>query len=264
MSLTGAFYVPNTPTLIGDLGVKHDDTERALKLIGEDMIGKPEAVFVVSPHFVTEGGIGIVAKPKLNQLYDFYGFPKEFYEVRYTPPGSPALAEDLLDLAEKDNLPLGIAEGWGLDHGAWSPLIHIFPMADVPIIPVSISNSTGTKDHERVGTLIRRLSMDHEVAIISTGSIIHRLDLWQKGVLSVPENALKYLDTCLDAFRSGNWEEIWKAPRELLDSASPEGGELPLRVLSGAVGNRFKGEILANETEFGSASLTTASFTPVP
>ena len=264
MSLTGAFYVPNTPTLIGDLGVKHDDTERALKLIGEDMIGKPEAVFVVSPHFVTEGGIGIVAKPKLNQLYDFYGFPKEFYEVRYTPPGSPALAEDLLDLAEKDNLPLGIAEGWGLDHGAWSPLIHIFPMADVPIIPVSISNSTGTRDHERVGTLIRRLSMDHEVAIISTGSIIHRLDLWQKGVLSVPENALKYLDTCLDAFRSGNWEEIWKAPGEMLDSASPEGGELPLRVLSGAVGNRFKGEILANETEFGSASLTTASFTHVP
>ena len=137
-------------------------------------------------------------------------------------------------------------------------------MADVPIIPVSISNSIGTKDHERIGALIRRLSVKHEVAIISTGSIIHRLDLWQKGVLSVPENALKYLDTCLDAFRRGNWEEIWKAPREILDSASPEGGELPLRILAGTVGNRFKGEILANETEFGSASLTTASFTPVP
>lgn len=259
MALLGTAYVPNTPTLIGNLGVRHENTIRALSRIGAG-IGHPEAAIVVTPHFLTGGSIGMVSSPRLRQIYDFYGFPDEFYKVRYEPPGSPTIAREILEAASGRGLPVSMAENWGLDHGAWSPLIHIFPNADIPVIPVSISPELGTGVHEAFGHVLREVSRNHDICVIATGSLIHRLDLFHSRNPAVPGDAQEYLDTALKAFNEGKWADLWGVSGELLRAASPEGGELPLRVVSGVVGENFTTRIHSSEIEFGAASLTTVTF----
>lgn len=262
MSLLATIFAPNTPTLIGNLGIDHIETVKSLKSIGKNLPEKPEFIVIASPHFQTKGGFGVVTSEKIRQIYDFYGFPEELYSVKYEPKGSPENAKELLELLREEGIPAGEANEWGLDHGAWSPLLHIFPDYDIPVIPVSISRDLDAENHEKLGKSIRKLSETKDLVLITTGSIIHRLDLWQNGG-NLPEEALEYLDICLSAFKSGSFESIWNAPLDLYRAAQPEGGEAPLRILSGSIGREFNSHILANEIEFNAASLTTVTFQPL-
>lgn len=260
MGLNAVVYAPNTPSLIGDLGVSHTATEDALAEIGRKYRSMVKTVIAVSPHFVTSGAIGVVLEDPLKQIFDFSGFPRDFYEKKYAPHGDPELGKSIIMAGNSLGLSMGSVPNWGLDHGAWSPLSRIFPDADIPVVPVSISPSLGPEKHEALGRAIRTASEGHETMLLVTGSIIHRLDLWAKGSNHVPENALKYLRETTGHMINGRWEQIWHMPRDLARSASPEGGELPFRILAGAMGNNSRGEVLASEMEFGSASLTTIEF----
>ena len=129
MAIIGGIYAPNTPTLIGDLGVRHPATEKALQDLGERVRAQStiDAALVVSPHFVTAQGFGLVGTSEMRQLFDFQGFPPEFYQVRYMPPGAPRVAQQLLSLCTQALIPAAMTKEWGLDHGAWAPLVHLFP-----------------------------------------------------------------------------------------------------------------------------------------
>ncbi len=259
MTILATIFAPNTPTIVGDLGVDHTETIKSLENIGKTIPGKPEFIVIVSPHFRTHGGFGVVTSEKIRQIFDFYGFPEELYRVKYEPKGSPVNARRLLEILHEDGISAREANEWGLDHGAWSPLLHIFPGYDIPVIPVSISDDLPAEDHEKLGRSIRKLADTKDLVLITTGSIIHRLDLWQNGG-NLPEEALEYLDICLSAFKSGSFESIWDAPLDLYRAAQPEGGEAPLRILNGSLGKEFTSSILSNEIEFNAASLTTVTF----
>ncbi|MEM0158751.1 MAG: hypothetical protein QXV22_01960 [Thermoplasmataceae archaeon] len=261
MSLVVAVYAPNTPSLVGDLGVKHTQTEDALRAIGDEFHDKIDSVVVVSPHFVSVGSLALAIEKKPNQIFDFSGFPPEFYKVKYEPDGDVDLGVSILQALNNEMIPAAKASNWGLDHGAWSPLRLIFPHADKPVLPVSISPSLGADKHFRLGEIIRDSSGSRRIMLLVTGSIVHRLDLWVKGSQRVPDKAVRYLNEVTGYMASGLWDQIWHIPRDLFRAASPEGGEYPLRILAGAVGNHFAGRILANEFEFGSVSLTTVVFT---
>ncbi len=260
MGLNAVLYAPNTPSLIGDMGVNHTATEKALEDIGRKYRDRVKTVIVVSPHFVTSGAFGVVLQDPLKQIFDFSGFPPEFYEKKYVPHGDPEFGKSLILAGNSLGLQMGSATGWGLDHGAWSPLHRIFPEADIPVVPVSISPSLGPEKHEVLGKAIRNVSDGGETMLLVTGSIVHRLDLWSKGSDHVPENALKYLNETTAHMINGRWQQIWHMPRDLARSASPEGGEFPFRILAGALGDNAKGNVLASEIEFGAASLTTIEF----
>ena len=253
-------FMPNTPTLIGDLGVDHKDTIAALRSFGKEIAGKIDAVVIMTPHFQTSGSFGIVGTERLRQIFDFYGFPPEFYEARYEPPGDPRLAEQIINLGKDAGIRIGQAGNWGLDHGAWSPLFHIFKDADIPTVPLSICPDLGYQAHIALGRLMRSPSIKNNLCVLSTGSLIHRLDLFQAGNDSTPPKALEYMDICISSFEEGKWDGIWNAPSGLVGAASPEGYNLPLRFIQGVVGDRFRARILANEVEFNAASLTTAVF----
>lgn len=259
MALQAVWYAPNTPTLVGDLGVEHPKTQAALRALGEEAAGRVEAVLVISPHFVTGGALGLVAGPQLKQIYDFWGFPPGFYRLRYPAPAAPEAAARLLEMAGRERLALEAVNGWGLDHGAWAPLRHLFPAADVPVLPLSIAPDQGAPAHEQLGALIRRLAATMDVALLATGSLIHRLDLWNARDSRLPERAQAYLDGVLAAWRAGSWQAIWDLPATWRREADPEGQELPLRVLAGAV-PRFTAEVVADEREFEAVSLTTVRF----
>lgn len=133
----------------------------------------PNAILCISAHWFTKG-TKVTAMPKPRTIHDFGGFPKALYEVQYPAPGNPELAsltKQLLDptLVELD-------EKWGLDHGAWSVIKHLYPNADVPVIQLSIDYSQPAQYHYELAQKLSALR--HKgILIIGSGNIVHNLGL---------------------------------------------------------------------------------------
>jgi len=133
---------------------------------------KPKAVCVVSAHWVTPGAHVLTsAHPKT--IHDFYGFPRPLYEVQYPAPGAPSEAEKL---ANDPEIAPEIAPDneWGLDHGAWSVLRHMYPKADVPAFQLSLDERRSFKEHLELGREIQSLRQ-RGVLILGSGNIVHNL-----------------------------------------------------------------------------------------
>jgi 4,5-DOPA dioxygenase extradiol len=114
--------------------IEDNDFSRAWHIEGK-LLPRPDAVLCISAHWETSG-TRLTAMPSPQTLYDFSGFPKELYQVRYPAPGSPELARLI-----KERFPeklIHLDHNWGLDHGAWSILKHLFPAADVPVVQMSL------------------------------------------------------------------------------------------------------------------------------
>lgn len=262
-----AFYVPNGPNLLADfgsMGLRSLSNENELKAIGKTLESEIEVAVVISPHFATRGGIGVVGKEKLDQIFDFYGFPPEFYEYRYEAPGSEKIAESIVRAGKNGGLDINITEKWGLDHGAWTPLIYMLPSASTPIIPISVDSHGKPEDYMILGKAIKEISDEHNLTLISTGSIIHRLDLLQRGITDTPKEAEDYLSLLISALDDGNWDSVWNIPENLFRGAMPEGGELSLRAIAGFIGEGFRAEVLANQIVGGSISMSSIKFAAVP
>jgi 4,5-DOPA dioxygenase extradiol len=135
-------------------------------------IPRPRAVLCVSAHWMTEG-TWVTRMPNPRTIHDFYGFPKELFDVRYPAPGSPEIA-DLMVATMKDPQIIADNEMWGLDHGTWAVLRHIYPAADVPTLQLSIYMEQPPEYHYRVGKMLRALR-NQGVLIIGSGNIVHNL-----------------------------------------------------------------------------------------
>jgi 4,5-DOPA dioxygenase extradiol len=129
---------------------------------------KPEAVCVVSAHWVTSGSeVLTVAQPRT--IHDFYGFPRPLFEVQYPAPGAPAEAERVareLEIQPDDT--------WGFDHGAWSVLRHLYPDADIPVFQVSLDEGRSLARHVELGRELGALR-ERGVLILGSGNIVHNL-----------------------------------------------------------------------------------------
>jgi 4,5-DOPA dioxygenase extradiol len=266
MSLLSVLYVPNSPTLIGDVGMgdRHIETERVLKECGASVRGRVRTVVVLTPHFVTRKSLGLVTQVPLRQVYDFQGFPDALFQVRYEPPGAPETGRRLEKLCADRSIPLREVPEWGLDHGAWSALLHLFPKADVPVLPLSICPDLGPAAHTGLGAAVRELAREEDLMVLATGSIIHNFRLLSGGHPEELARAREYLATVERSLTAGHWEGVWGAPTELHRAASPEGGDLPLRFLEGVVGDKFRAKVLAEESLLQALSMTTLAFTLLP
>jgi 4,5-DOPA dioxygenase extradiol len=114
--------------------VLENDYTRSWAGIGA-ALPRPKAVLAVSAHWY-KPGTSVTAMPAPRTIHDFGGFPRELYEVSYPAPGDPDLARSIRDLLAP--IPVGLDTQWGLDHGTWSVLCHVFPLADVPVVQHSI------------------------------------------------------------------------------------------------------------------------------
>ncbi|MCF8370810.1 MAG: 4,5-DOPA dioxygenase extradiol [Bacteroidales bacterium] len=136
-------------------------------------ISKPKAIICISAHWETKGTY-VTAMQNPRTIHDFGGFPSKLYEVQYPAPGSPALAEETKNLVEKTTLALD--EKWGLDHGAWSVIKHLYPNADIPTIQLSLDYTQPAQYHF---DLARELSKLREkgILIIGSGNMVHNLGM---------------------------------------------------------------------------------------
>ncbi|HEX8709183.1 MAG TPA: 4,5-DOPA dioxygenase extradiol [Pyrinomonadaceae bacterium] len=157
-----------------------NDYTRAWAAVGAGL-PRPRAVLSVSAHWYSPG-TAVTAMPRPRTIHDFGGFPRELSEVRYPAPGDPELARRVRDLLAP--LPVRLDEQWGLDHGTWSVLCHVFPQADVPIIQLSIDETQPAEFHYETG---RRLSAlrDEGVLIIGSGNLVHNLHTYSWGRYAV-------------------------------------------------------------------------------
>lgn len=131
------------------------------------------AVLAVSAHWCTDG-TAVTAMPNPRTIHDFGGFPQELFDVRYPAPGSPELAAEIRSMLGGHAV---VADfGWGLDHGTWGVLCHVFPEADIPVVQLSLNVNLGAPAHF---ALARRLAPLREqgVLIVGSGDIVHNLRL---------------------------------------------------------------------------------------
>ncbi len=142
-----------------------------------DNLPKPKAILSISAHwYVPFTGVTVNDVPRT--IHDFGGFPKELFQVQYSAPGSPELARRIRELLD----PIDVRQdaSWGLDHGTWSVLCHIYPDADVPVVQLSIDETKPATFHHEIGTRLSALR-DEGILIFGSGNLVHNLHTYAWG-----------------------------------------------------------------------------------
>lgn len=155
------------------LALEDTDVTKGLRDIGEQIIkkyGKPKAILAVSAHWYTRGTYVQSAEvPK--QIYDMYGFPKELYEFKYPAKGYPELTDRVLALLGNS---VSVNDEWGIDHGTWTVLCHVFPEADIPVVLLSVDGTIAKEDIYEIGKSLAHLR-EEGYLIFASGNVVHNL-----------------------------------------------------------------------------------------
>ena len=135
-------------------------------------IPKPRAIVAISAHwYINATAVTSMAHPRV--IHDFFGFPQELFDFEYNAPGSPDVARQLASVVEPTWVGLD-DETWGIDHGTWSVLAHMYPQADVPVIQLSIDASKPISYHLDLGAKLAPL-MSEDILMVASGNVVHNL-----------------------------------------------------------------------------------------
>ena len=163
---------------------------------------RPAAVLVVSPHWMTPTPrVNAAARP--DTIHDFGGFAPELYEIRYPVPGAPAMAGRTIEALRAAGLQAQLDERRGLDHGAWVPLLHLYPSADVPSFQVSLPSKLDAGSAWALGRALAPLA-DEGVLIVGSGSLTHNLHEFRTGHGQDEAYAAEFAAWVRDAVREGD------------------------------------------------------------
>ncbi|MDB5099257.1 MAG: dioxygenase [Cyanobacteria bacterium RYN_339] len=242
-----------------------DELERSLQAIAREIGAKPKAVLVISGHW-EEREFTVQASPRPPMVYDYSGFPAHTYQVQYPAPGSPELATRVQDLLVAAGIPVARDERRGYDHGTFTPLVAMYPDADVPVVQLSLKLGYDPEAHLALGRALAPLR-EEGVLIIGSGLSYHNLRRMGPEAKEVSAQFDGWLQQALVAATPGErvarllrWED---APAARL--AHPEEDHLiPLMVAVGAAEaepgacvyheGTFFGNVTASSFRFGAVA----------
>jgi 4,5-DOPA dioxygenase extradiol len=198
---------------------------------------RPSAIAVVSPHWMTRG-VEITAAAQPETVHDFGGFPQSLYALQYPAPGSPELALRAQESLRAHGIAASLNTGRGLDHGAWVPLLHMFPGADIPVIQVSLPFATDQASAFALGRALSPLA-DEGVFIVGSGSLTHNLYEFRMGDVQEAAYAREFSAWIRQAVVKGDMDRLLhaedRAPHFARAHPTTE-HFLPLLVAAGAAG----------------------------
>jgi 4,5-DOPA dioxygenase extradiol len=173
--------------------------------LGQEM-PRPKAILSISAHwYVPETGVTVATAPKT--IHDFGGFPPELYQVQYPAPGDPELARRIQRLLHP--LPVVLDERWGLDHGTWSVLRHVYPDANVPVVQLSIDETRAASFHFEVGKKLALLR-EEGVLIVGSGNLVHNLHAyaWGRHTVDPYDWAVRFENMAREMMAAGEYQPL--------------------------------------------------------
>lgn len=225
--------------------------------------GKSEAILVISAHWLSQRSV-VSAAPQPRTIHDFGGFPAELYQMQYPAPGAPMLAAQVKQSLEQAGFPVEINPDRGLDHGAWSPLMLMYPDADVPVTQLSIQPYADTDYHLRLGRALAPLR-EAGVLILGSGSITHNLEFFGGRSFDAesPEWAVQFDQWLAETIAQPDIDALLnyrqKAPYAVQNHPTDE-HFLPLFVALGAGGTTPRVTQLHSSFTYGSISMAAYAF----
>lgn len=157
--------------------IEENEFVSGFRKVGSE-ISRPTAVLIISAHWETQGTY-VTAMQQPRTIHDFGGFPKALFDVQYPAPGSPELANETKSIVKKTEV--GLDQKWGLDHGAWSVIKHLYPAADVPVIQMSLDYRQTAQWHYELAKELAALRRKG-VLIVGSGNMVHNLGMveWRR------------------------------------------------------------------------------------
>lgn len=239
------------------MALREDDIAHGLHAVGERLKAmESKAILAVSAHWFAPGTF-VQSDPHPRQVNDMYGFPPELYAISYRPAGSAELTQAVLDLLGND---VEVDDTWGIDHGVWTPLHHMLPEADIPVVELSVDSR---KDAAWFYELGRRLAplRDEGFVVLSSGNVVHNLrEADWDNPHGTPEN-VAFDDAIRKAIEARYDEavvEFDKLPHASYAVPTPD-HFMPLPVVLGASEGE-KPEVFNNVQNLGSISMTSYAF----
>jgi 4,5-DOPA dioxygenase extradiol len=215
---------------------------------------RPKAILVISARWETESPV-VSAVDRNETIHDFRGFPRPLYELTYPAPGAPQLAFEVARLLRAPGLSCGLDKVRGLDHGAWVPLLLMYPQADIPVLQLSIQPQLGPAHHLRLGRALQRLR-DEGVLIIGSGSLTHDLSEFRGQALDAPapDWVSRFADWFGEKLDAADTDELVdyrrQAPFAIKNHPSDE-HLVPLFAALGAAGPSWRAERLHASATYG-------------
>ena len=219
-------------------------------------IPRPRAILAISAHWWTRG-TAVTAMTNPRTIYDFTGFPPELSAVQYNAPGSPELAARVAELLAPRTVDID-KESWGLDHGTWSVLVHMYPDADIPVVQLSLDSSLTFDEHFEIGRQLAPLTQEG-VLVVGSGNVVHNLSRinWQGGNTGfdwanrfdayIADIMTTQPATVVDATSHGDWPIAAPTPEHFL----------PLVYIAGIAHEQKQSvRVFNNERTLGSLSMT--------
>lgn len=199
---------------------------------------EPRAVVVVSAHWDTPTArVGFATRPET--IHDFYGFPEALYRLRYPASGCPEVAAEVLAALRGAGIETEADSDRGLDHGAWVPLMMLYPDADVAVVPVSIQSHTGPRGAWQLGRALATLG-ERGILVVGSGNLTHNLMDYRASAGAAPDYVRRFSEWCGERLAKGDLESLLDYRHRAPDAARAHPTEehlLPLFVALGAAGD---------------------------
>jgi 4,5-DOPA dioxygenase extradiol len=214
---------------------------------------RPDAIVILSPHWMTRGEISVTASAAPSTIHDFGGFPDALYQIQYPAPGAPALAAQIVELLREAGWKSRLDANRGLDHGAWVPLRYLIPGADIPVVQVSMPASLDTRDAWKLGQALKPLR-DMNILIVASGSLTHNLYEFRGATPHGAQYVKDFAAWTAKTLASGDLDQLldYKRYAPSAERAHPTDEHyLPLFIALGAAGETYETRVLEGGVTYG-------------